>query len=131
MRKKYEKPCMNMENFEANEYIAACYHVTCNVPHLKGVITGNLSEKSSGYAILDGSYNKLHGYGCGKSHVIKTEGDTKPRSNGWWTMKDKFDGLVPNERYNGRVYVWKDGIGKNTHFAKNGTWIEHQRPNHS
>ena len=134
MRKKYEKPCMNMENFEANEYIAACWSATCNVPHLIKYTKQDSLTKNSGYGVKDGSIIHIQGYGCNESHVIKTEGNNEPVSNGSWTTINKLDGLKPDHEYNGRVYIWEDGTGlfdKDYHFIKAGSWSQHERANHS
>ena len=32
MKREYSKPAMNVEVFEASEYVAACYKINCNVP---------------------------------------------------------------------------------------------------
>ena len=51
MRKKYVKPVMENENFVANEYIAACWEVSCSHCQEYGtvIIGGRYSADANGF----------------------------------------------------------------------------------
>ncbi|MFQ7522848.1 MAG: hypothetical protein ACLRLW_06370 [Terrisporobacter sp.] len=46
MKRKYSKPNMSVEVFEANEYIANCVTISCDKPSEIGVFYYNHNRKS-------------------------------------------------------------------------------------
>ncbi|HBI94214.1 MAG TPA: hypothetical protein DDY58_18335 [Terrisporobacter glycolicus] len=113
MKRKYEKPLIQIEAFEANEYIAACWQMTCNVPKHKK----NHLFKSTGYAyhIEDKNY-EVDGYGCGTTYNVKTNGDESPKTNAQWKTSTIWS--IDQPEYNGPIYLWKG-----EHFTKANTWV--------
>lgn len=117
MKKKYIKPSINVDVFQANEYIAACYSGRCNVEVENSIGSGNvmyeeLNEESgyqSGYQSGDQLGDKriwTTNTPCGAEFNVKAEGIKKYQwdSNGTWkggTIKD--------------VYYWSDG--RTTHVS--------------
>ena len=97
----WEKPQMNEVAFAANEYVAACWSVNCNVPYGKGYFETN---GESGYQ--EGTYHKGYydeenheyvpgyyeggdqfiasGKGCNKLHEVSGVDAAGPRANAWW-----------------------------------------------
>ncbi|WP_018590322.1 hypothetical protein [Terrisporobacter glycolicus] len=112
MRRKYTKPSMSIDMFEANEYIAACYKIYCNVP------TGYGFNDRNG----DGKYNKkddgskiASGRGCNKVHV-GVHLDEAPHENAMWQPTD-FWGDDKGQAYG--VFNWTQGNGNSgQHFSK-------------
>ena len=112
MKREYSKPAMNVEVFEANEYVAACYIVNCNVP--------------SGFGFIDNNKNKKYdrgidtylasGYGCNVEHKGVNE-PKGPHYNSMWKPDDgqAFD-----------TYYWHQdvhGYGKkDIHFTRDIKW---------
>lgn len=68
MKKVYTKPVMESEEFVSNEYVAACWTITCtNSDGSCGKITGKdeypsgLTINSSGYGIYEGKIGNSEG----------------------------------------------------------------------
>ena len=123
MKKIYERPIMNVENFTANDFIAACgesgqnYLFNCDAPRgklyyfptsdgkLDGTYTGN------GKAKLIGNYNP-----CNKKHYTSDsddfyEGFVDYNKNG---KCDKGGFFQRDER----VIVWRGESGRNGHATR-------------
>lgn len=112
MKRAYVRPTMVGERFVANEYVAACWKIECNVPTGYGYIDNN------GNGQFDPGDERLTPYdvsGCGKYHTgVKGVPDDGPKANAMWhpaswigTKKD-----YP-------VYYWRDGNGRlDVHFSK-------------
>ena len=109
MRRKYTKPSMSIDMFEANEYIAACWKINCNVPRGYGYIDRNGNGK------YDGRDKKLttdNVSGCGTWHkgVEGVPGDGPTGNSMWHPSSGEND--YP-------VYYWRDGYGfYDIHFSK-------------
>lgn len=104
MRRKYTKPSMSIDMFEANEYIAACYKIKCNVPNGTGYIERNGED---GYQ--RGDEYLASGYGCGVWHV-GVQLDAPPTNNAMWDPKR-------GKEY--PVFHWTQGNGNSGHhFSK-------------
>jgi len=115
VKRKYGKPLIQIEAFEANEYIAACWQMTCNVPKHKK----NHHSNSTGYAhniVGEGENYKVYGYGCGASYKVKTNGEEQPKVNAQWTTDT--DRKIDQPSYNGGIYLWRD-----EHFTRAGSWV--------
>lgn len=109
MKREYSKPAMEVEVFEASEYVAACWKIKCNVPNGVGYIETNGKpgfQQGSWYE--KGDTYIASGYGCNIYHIGVEE---KPVANAMW-----------QESRSGRYYEvfhWVDGKGNNGHhFSK-------------
>ena len=115
--KSYVKPMMESEVFAANEYIAACWRINCNVPTGFGFIDNNGNDQ---YDRGDEKLTSDGVYGCGVWHTgvqgVPDDGPTanamwQPQRGGWFGYKD--DGPAYD------VYYWSDGYGQtHRHFSK-------------
>ena len=114
MRRAYESPRMVVEQFEANEYIAACgdsgtvYYFECDAP------AGNLYYYKDGDGIIDGIYT-----GNGSAKLI---GDYHPcpAKHKAESTNPFYDGFVDyneNGKYDRgeEVIVWRGSYGWNGH----------------
>ena len=88
MRREYVKPVMQSEEFVANEYVAACWTIHCNVP----TGTGYLETNSQVGLQITGSNPDLklvdYAWGCNakhEAHGIDAEG---PKANAYWVTKN-------------------------------------------
>lgn len=108
MKREYCKPAMEVEVFEASEYVAACWKIKCNVPSGYGYKDNNSNGYyDSGDEIL--TPDNVHG--CGVWHNgVKGVPDDGPKANAMW------------HPYRGKdypVYSWRDGDGVlDIHFSK-------------
>lgn len=130
MKMRYERPSMDVEQFMANEYIAACgdsgtnYLFECTAP--KGALY--YFPKSDG--VLDGIYNgsgkkKYVGsfHPCGEKHPTTNSGDfyegfVDYNKNGRYDpngTKPWFGKQTPPEA----VIVWHDGSKTGWHATQN------------
>ena len=114
MKKQYEKPSMSMDMFEANEYIAACWKINCNVPSGYGYKDNNGNgQYDSGDTLL--TPRGYHGkpstvWGCGTWHKgVQGVPDDGPKANAMWHSNEN------NSDY--PVYYW-GSYGTNAHFSK-------------
>lgn len=119
MRKTWEEPRILVQEFVANEYVAACgdsgkvYNFECNAPG------GWLYYYPNGDGTIDGKYT-----GTGSASYIGWSyhpcGETHEAS----ITNDFYDGFV-DYNYNGRcddgegVIVWRGQSGRNGHATKN------------
>ena len=122
MKREYSKPAMNVEVFEANEYVAACYTINCNTG------AGMLYKDSNKNGKLDrvDSLLYINCNGCNAKH----EAAGLPEG-----------GLTPNgifKEYGGDTYpvfYWeekdKNGHVENAHFSRLGTEDWFKNPNAS
>ena len=116
MKRVYENPRMVVEQFEANEYIAACWKINCNVPIGYGYqdTNGNREYDSNGDVLLTPGNNNSPNtvWGCGTWHngVEGVPGDG-PEANAMW---HPYSGGSDYE-----VYYWRDGDRPtDVHFSK-------------
>lgn len=111
MKKEWKKPEIIVEQFVANEYIAMCWKIKCNVPNGFG-----FHDKNS-----DGKYNKgddgdiiASGKGCGTYH-IGVQSDKGPVANAMWQPTrwgQNYGQAYP-------VFMFVTGKGNNNHhFSK-------------
>lgn len=118
MKREYSKPAMQVEVFEASEYVAACWKIKCNVPDGTGYYETNGIpgyQSRGGYTKVDGkwvSYKRdtyiASGYGCGIYHIGVEE---KPFANAMWQESGSGNYY--------EVFHWVDGHGNNGHhFSK-------------
>ena len=119
--KAYVKPMMDSEVFVANEYVAACWKINCNVPTGFGFIDNNGNDK---YDSGDEKLTNNGVYGCGVWHtgVQGVPGDG-PKANAMWQPQRWEGGFMFGEYVNSGsaydVYYWSDGYGQtHRHFSK-------------
>lgn len=119
MKRAYVRPTMVGERFVANEYVAACWKIKCNVPDGYGYIDNNGNSKFDSNDKLLTSKNVLGRpkivSGCGKWHtgVSGVPGDG-PTQNAMWHPVS----ILGREK-DYPVYFWRDGNGENdVHFSK-------------
>ena len=119
--KNYVKPMMESEVFAANEYIAACWRINCNVPTGFGFIDNNGNDR------YDRSDEKLTSdgvYGCGVWHTgVQGVPDDGPTANAMWQPQEYKGGFWGGHYENAGpaydVYYWSDGYGQtHRHFSK-------------
>ena len=112
MRLRYEKPEINFDEFEANEYIAACYDIECNVPYGFGYIEQN---NEPGYQ-KKGDIKLAKGKGCGEVHRgVPGVPEDGPVANAMWQPITIFGKKVDPFP----VFHWVDGNGEGgNHFSK-------------
>lgn len=100
MKREYVRPTAVVENFAADEYVAACYKIYCETPN-------NNSKYTSVY--YNGSSNPVYSNGwgftgCGRYHNGVVQ-DDPPTANGY--VKDSRGNTAP-------VFVWEEKLGGNT-----------------
>ena len=126
MKKKYEKPNMDLEMFEANEYIAACYKIKCNVPNGFGFldINGNGQYDSKTDTKLTGNVS-----GCGTYHN-GVDLPSDPTHNSYWQPTSWWGGNTGTPI---RTFYWNQTAPghQSIHFTRidNPEWD--QNPNAS
>lgn len=117
MKREYSKPAMEVEVFEASEYVAACWKINCNVPNgygYKDANGNNTYDKGIDKLLTpsDRRGNPSTVWGCGTWHTgVKGVPDDGPQANAMWH---------PNRGGNDyAVYYWRDGNGAlDVHFSK-------------
>lgn len=110
MKRAYVRPTMVGERFVANEYVAACWKIECNVPLGFGYIDKNGNGK---YDRGDEKITPDSVSGCGKWHTgVKGVPDDGPKANAMWHPEWSWEKDYP-------VYYWRDGNGRlDIHFSK-------------
>lgn len=127
MKRQYSKPAMEVEAFEASEYISTCYLINCNVG--QGEIASIDNRSNFTHYVKVGNT----GHGCQKVHTgIVT--DQKPSHNASWR---DYNGTPDNRKDDTiyRVFMWEevkpDGSHENTHWSKLGAGDIASNPNAS
>ncbi len=125
----WERPVAQVQRFEANEYVAACYRIKCTTPNGNATYY-RLYEDSNNNGRLDNSDRLVYSYyrgfaGCNNWHggVIR---DDAPKANGFVT-----DNNGRNARH---IFYWKESFGGKTvdwHVMTPGAQTYEQRPNAS
>ena len=120
--KNYVKPMMESEVFAANEYIAACYNIRCNVPSGIGYYetNGEPGYQRDHYDWWSGEYIEgdeeiASGSGCGTVHYgVPGVPDDGPVANAMW-QESRSGRYYP-------VYYWEQGQSSwghsSAHFSK-------------
>lgn len=114
MKREYVKPVMQGEAFVANEYVAACWKINCNVPDGYGYQDNNGNgQYDRGDTLLTpslwGQPRTVHGCNVWHTGVEGVPGD-EPKANAMWHPEGGSD--YP-------VYYWRDGNGSyDVHFSK-------------
>lgn len=111
MKATWTKPQAMVEQFMANEYVAACYKIKCNVPSGNQLWSESNGieglQTSRGYDSLGNRYEKdtklLDSYGmsgCNKWHIGVIR-DDDPELNGYWVSGSQ---VTP-------VHWWHERLG--------------------
>lgn len=116
MKRTYTRPIAYVEEFTPNEYVAACYNITCNVPSGTGYYeTNGRPGYQRGSHWEKGDELIASGTGCGTTHYgVPGVPDDGPTANAMW-----------QESWSGRyypVYYWEQGQSSwghsSSHFSK-------------
>ena len=116
MKKEWIEPEIMVQQFVANEYVAACWKINCNVPLGYGYIDNNRNSKyDSGDTLLTpaGKRGKPKEVkGCGVYHTgVQGVPDDGPVANSMWHPSRGESDYA--------VYYWRDGNGAyDIHFSK-------------
>lgn len=122
MKKKWEEPKIQVQEFVANEYVAACYYLACergnspdNVPDLSN--WNNIAEKEAGDGVpITHAKTGIQGT-CGDAsanRVLTTEGSIYPKVQekngvqGWISGGfDKWEDVVKDGKIGeGDIIYW-------------------------
>lgn len=121
----WEKPEMNVVAFAANEYVAACWSVYCNVPSGIGYFeTNNITgyqekdewvtdDNGKWYQIQEGDTYIDSGRGCGEYHEVSGIDAAGPKANAWWEPSNGKD----DDAYEVFYFQANGGGTSNHHFA--------------
>lgn len=127
MKKEYVKPSISGEEFVANEYIAACWSIKCNVPWGFGYFERN---GKSGYQKGD-IFIAGPGAGCGTMHEASGIDAAGPSANAMWQPTTK-SGTNVGEPYEVFYFNAKgDKHTSNHHFCTLDSVNWEENPNAS
>lgn len=122
MKKIWTKPVAIVEKFAANEYVAACWKINCNVPSGYGYTdTNNNGRYDANTDVLltpaDRRGNPDSVRGCGTWHTgVAGVPDDGPVANAMWHAEGQWP-WSSDEDY--AVFFWRDGDGAHdVHFSK-------------
>ena len=117
--REYVKPRMESESFIANEYVAACWRIFCNVPTGFGFIDQNHNGEYDSWRDIKLTANGV--YGCNSWHTgVSGVPDDGPKANAMWQpQKEGRYGNYVNDGKAYDVYYWRDGWKPtDIHFSK-------------
>lgn len=120
MKKTWMEPRIMVQEFVANEYVAACYNIKCTTPNNNDSYTRLYNDTNgngtwdSGDELLYEYYGGGGFYGCNKWHkgVIR---DTAPTANGFVVRKEWVGGLK-REDVATSVFWWKEKLGASSDY---------------
>lgn len=134
MKREYSKPAMEVEVFEASEYVAACYTINCNTG--KGILFDDKNGDGKYNGRRELLYARFTGYhGCGEKHDAAGLPDGGLTHNAYFqdTSNGSIDGRLVGNPY--PVFYWeeKDRKGNvvDVHFSRLGTEDWFPNPNAS
>ena len=116
MKMRWEEPRVEVQKFIPNEYVAACYNISCNVPLGVGYYeTNGKPGYQRGGRGTRGDELIASGTGCGTTHYgVPGVPDDGPVANAMW-QEDRTGRYYP-------VYYWQQGqsgwFHSNDHFSK-------------
>lgn len=122
MKREYSKPAMEVEVFEASEYVAACYILNCNVPAGFGFIDNNGNKKYD-----DGDTYIAAGTGCGTKHIGVNEPQGPHMNSMWQPTYTDWWGNPDVDRPKGKAfdtYHWEQASKGHLsdHFTRDVKW---------
>ncbi|NME57593.1 hypothetical protein HF855_09215 [Dorea formicigenerans] len=114
MKMRWEEPRIEVQKFIPNEYVAACYNISCNVPSGVGYYetNGEPGYQEGGW-FTKGDEFIASGTGCGTTHYgVPGVPDDGPVANAMW-----------QESRSGRyysVFYWEQSSWghSSSHFSK-------------
>lgn len=113
IKEAWVSPETKVQQFMANEYVAACWKIKCNVPTGFGFDDANGNGK---YDRGETKYTWDGSYGCGEYHN-GVQGDSGPVANAMWQPQTISWGGYSN--YGPAYEVYKFNTGKHDpHFSK-------------
>ena len=117
--KKYMKPLMEGQMFVANEFVSACYSISCNVPYGFGYIEQN---NEPGYQDNEDKYIDGGADGCGTTHTAHGIDAAGPSANAMWQPQkfDYYKWQYVNDGDPYAVFWWEQKSHGNSsnHFSK-------------
>lgn len=129
MRREYVKPVMQSEEFVANEYVAACWKMKCNVPYGFGYYEKN---GVTGYQRGKDQYIAGGAKGCDEDYVAHGITTSEPTANAWWQETTKPQGGGYMDKPIPVFYFYEDSKGHQSHhFSVIGTQEYEKSPNAS
>lgn len=116
MKKQWTSPRVLVQEFEANEYVAACYRIFCETPN------GNASyrylfDDTNGNGQWDSGDQRLYGSalgsfsGCGNWHSGVIQSDP-PSENGFVTW-NRYPGWGHEAE---AVFWWREDLGATSDY---------------
>ena len=132
MKKEWIKPLVEVQDFVANDYVAACYSGTCN-------ISGEVYMDTNGNGQFDENIDayKYKNTACDHTFEVTGQDSPKPQANAFVVDKEWIPGHWVGS-WNGH---WEKGYWKteatpvynfdNVHVATMDSIHTHERPNHS
>ena len=116
MKMRWEEPRIEVQKFIPNEYVAACYNISCNVPSGVGYYetNGEPGYQSGGW-FTKGDELIASGTGCGTTHYgVPGVPDDGPVANAMW-QENRSGRYYP-------VFYWEQGHSSwghsSSHFSK-------------
>lgn len=115
-KKIWTRPLAEVEQFMANEYVAACWKINCNVPRGYGYQDNNSNGKYDSNSDTLLTPNDRNGprtvWGCGTWHIgVQGVPNDGPVANAMWHANSGGSDYP--------VYYWRDGRGElDIHFSK-------------
>lgn len=116
MKMKWEEPRIEVQKFIPNEYVAACYNISCNVPSGVGYYetNGEPGYQEGGW-FTKGDEFIASGTGCGTTHYgVPGVPDDGPVANAMW-QESRSGRYYP-------VFYWEQGHSSwghsSSHFSK-------------
>lgn len=131
MRREYVKPVMQSEEFVANEYVAACWKMKCNVPYGFGYYELNGVD---GYQKDGDKYIAGGAAGCDEDYVAHGITTLEPTANAMWqkTTKGLFGNVINWGAPIPVFYFYEDSKGHQSHhFSVIGSEEYEKSPNAS
>lgn len=114
--KKYIRPMMSSEVFLANEYVAACWKIRCNVPYGIGFYdknNNNLYDEGIDTFIAKGTGCSAYHNGVESDNGPVANAMWQPRKGGWFGYGETNDG----EAYPVFMFVTSNS-NNGHHFSK-------------
>lgn len=114
-KRVWTMPQAEVDKFEVNDNITACYVIDCNVGTGFGYIEQN---DTPGYQNGDVKLTNNGVHGCGDEHV-GVYLDAAPYENAMWQPQSYSWGRYVNDGDPYGVFYWSTGSGSNNqHFSK-------------
>lgn len=135
MKKEWVRPLTTVQCFEADEYVAACWSIDCNVPYGIGYFEKN---NKAGYQEGEDAFI-AKGSGCGTTHTASGINAAGPTANAMWQPGKRGNWGYGDFEAIGEAYPvfyfkatnTESFWGSNHHFSKVSDAQWEQNPNAS